>query len=62
MNEIDRQVLKELEKSGPLSHDELEDNLGLRWDHVNGSIRKLRHWGKVCITIDRRYKVKDSER
>lgn len=53
-----RQVLEVLREEGPLSHEELADELDYSWDHVQKIIRELRTEGLVTITLDRRYEFK----
>lgn len=61
MKAADGEVLRELETEGPLSHDDLCERLGIHWDDLQSSIRRLRTKNKVSLTIDRRYSLTDSD-
>jgi len=57
---IDRAVLSELEEDGPIGHSELCDRIGIQWDDLQESIRRLRNDDKVVLTMDRRYNSTDT--
>lgn len=57
---IDREVKDALIEDGPLTHDELCDRVGLEWDELQQSIRRLRSDGDVVNTIDRQYSATES--
>lgn len=60
--EIDnRDVFETLDKNGPMSHEQLANEIGSDWDEIQKSIRKLRSEGVVSITLDRRYDVETDE-
>jgi len=55
-----RMVLGKLADEGPMSHEQLADELGFEWDHMQQIIRQLRKDGLVSITIDRRYEAEST--
>lgn len=55
----DHAVLRELEQDGPLTHDDLCERVGVEWDELSVSIRRLRNAGSVVLTLDRRYDIAD---
>lgn len=52
---LEKEAREALDKDGPLSHDELTDELGCEWDETQKTIRAMRNSGEVVITLDRRY-------
>lgn len=60
-SEVDREVMRELESGGALAHEELADRVGISWDALQQSIRRLRHQDDVVIRLDRRYEPVDIE-
>jgi len=67
MNETDidpeerRKLLRVLNTSGPMSHEELSREVEHDWDDVQQMIRDLRKEGLVTITLDRRYEADSAE-
>ena len=58
---IQRKALKILAEEGPMSHEQVSDELGFDWDNTQKVIRGLRNEGKVSITLDRRYEAEESD-
>jgi len=52
-----RKVLQILSKQGPMSHEQLANELGCNWNEMQKIIRKLRNQDLVRITLDRRYEA-----
>ena len=55
-----RRVLSILDEEGPISHEELAQNLGYDWIETQEVIRELRTNDMVSLTLDRRYELKES--
>ena len=55
--DVQRRALEILAEEGPLSHEQVSDELGFDWDNTQKVIRGLRNEGKVSITLDRRYEA-----
>lgn len=56
-----RRVIRLLAQKGPMTHDELAQELGFEWDETQEIIRELRNDGLVSITLDRRYEAESTE-
>lgn len=55
--QVQRKVLQILSREGPMSHEQLAQELGYDWDEMQKIIREMRNQDLVTITIDRRYRL-----
>jgi transcription initiation factor IIE alpha subunit len=55
--QVKRRVLQILSTEGPLTHEQLAQELGYNWDEMQQVIREMRNQDLVTITIDRRYEA-----
>ena len=58
--QVQRKVLQILSSEGPMSHEQLAQELGYDWDEMQKIIREMRNQDLVTITIDRRYEAESA--